>query len=118
MKPFVTIDDPITFLFENKASVCDIVEMVTRDGFVTAAGGFQFLHADEDKTWVRGHHLPNSEAVKALKATAAMAEPMALPPGIPGPPPSGPPAALDSYVEMLGGGFGSNFLKGYASKKG
>lgn len=90
----VHIDDPITFLCNGQASVCDVVNSVDRAGFLTESMQ-SFKHADEDKTWVRGHHLPDSDAVRALKAAAAMSE---------------TPTDPRADAERLLAGLGSNFL--------
>lgn len=78
-RPFVTIDDPITIVEPHRV-LLEWVEAVHRDTFTVrsyqgtkgppAAGVYR--HDTEGTTWARGHHLPDSDVVVALRAATRL----------------------------------------------
>lgn len=100
----VNIDDPITYV-EGPLTILDHVEAVQREMF-TSGGHRIFRHDAEGANWLRGHYLPSSDAVKALKAATAMVEiapmPQFPPTGLPAAPSAPPPFVAPSHPWTAG----------------
>ncbi len=71
-KHLVTIDDPVTII-ESHRVLLEWVEEVKREVFVVRSFGDSYRHDAEGTTWARGHHLPDSEVVIALRAATSLA---------------------------------------------
>jgi len=84
-RPLVTIDDPVTIIEAHRV-VLEWVDQIHRAGFyvrsqtrdasrITIAElDKSYRHDQEGTTWARGHHLPDSEVVVALRAAASLVE--------------------------------------------
>ena len=84
-RPLVTIDDPVTIIEPHRV-LLEWVDQVHREGFYvrsTTSGSHitigaleknRYRHDREGTTWARGHHLPDSEVVVALRAAASLVE--------------------------------------------
>lgn len=75
-RPLVTIDDEITVVEPHRV-LLEWVEIVERQGFrVRSRRGGQgdevYNHDQEGVTWARGHHLPDSDVVVALRAATSL----------------------------------------------
>lgn len=75
-RPLVTIDDPVTIIEPHRV-LLEWVEAVNRDGFIVRSQSEQTYasnhrHDAEGTTWARGHHLPESATVIALRAAASL----------------------------------------------
>lgn len=70
----VNVGDPVTIATllgsTIKTIVLDRTDAVIRTKVFT--GSFSVTDSDEGITWIRGHHDPDSDAVKALLATYAL----------------------------------------------
>jgi len=71
-RPLVTIDDPVTIIEPHRV-LLEWVEEVRRDVFHTRAQEDRgYRHDQEGVVWARGHHLPDSEVVTALRAATSL----------------------------------------------
>lgn len=82
-RPLVTIDDPVTIIEPHRV-LLEWVDQVHREGFYvrsTTSGSHitigaleknHYRHDAEGTTWARGHHLPDSEVVIALRAATSL----------------------------------------------
>lgn len=112
-RPLVTIDDPVTIIEPHRV-LLEYVDEVHRDRFYVRSqrDGAQprigIGHDGEGVVWARGHHLPDSEVVGALRAAAgleAAKENIGVREKPPQPSrrvfPTAPPPLADSYSELM-----------------
>lgn len=70
-RPLVTIDDPITIIEPHRV-LLEWVDAVSREHFIVRSHNKNYHHDAEGTTWARGHHLPDSEVVVALRAAVSL----------------------------------------------
>lgn len=112
-RPLVTIDDPVTIIEPHRV-LLEWVDQVHRDGFyvrsLTSGSHItigtlekeRIRHDQEGTTWARGHHLPDSEVVVALRAAASLVpHDSTVAPKMAAPPPRSLPPLPSMYEKLI-----------------